>query len=105
MVAINDKKIVESNQNVLKRNYGGVAGFVKQINYMKSDTVRQAVYRCVSEDTMVWTEDRRKYMKKLGIPDRTISAYGGVDKLFNYMVTRDGVALYNQYKKKNLAKR
>lgn len=101
MTAINDKKVIQSNQRLLARNYGGIKGFVSQINYMK-DTPKASIYRCVRDDTMIYTEDRRNYLKKLGIPDRTISKYKGVDNLFNYIVTRDGLALYNQYKKKNL---
>lgn len=106
VTAINDRKVVESNKRLFTKDYGNTRNFVAQVDSLKRNkvnhvTTRSAIQRIVKETLVVYTDDRERYMKNLGIPERTIRAYKGVDNLFNYMVARDGIALYEDYKKKN----
>lgn len=91
----NTKAIVLHNQNHMIRKAGGIRNlFADAQAVMRSGTPYQRFYKLAeSGEFLIWTEDIRKYLKRLGYTEDQLKRMD-VDKKYFSLMARDGARLY-----------
>ena len=102
-------KLSAANQRHILSNYkgsGGLTGFVEDIDYLKKGhglTPERAIKRLIDGGTfLVYYTDVAKYLNRVGVKYKSNE---DAWSKYNTMLSKDGAALYREYKKKHPDKR